>query len=266
MANNLEITNLRFQKRKGKLWTYLSDATYTKTQLDFILVNKKWKNSVKDTEAFNWFNSVGSDHRVVVSKIKMSFRKTKQPERKVRYDWNKFKNDVDLQQRYTVTVKNRYHLLCQDDDNNEDNYDHFISAINETNANLVPKIKKKKRLDFSNDVRVCQARNDLILAKNDHQINPTIESGATVQGKKATLADAYNEALEDDLVSKIRQVEAAHDRCKNKESWNVINDITGRKNSKPCLIRGNSPEERKSTWLNHFRNLLLGRVYCFSCL
>ncbi len=166
------------------------------------------------------------------------------------------KNDVDLQQRYTVSVKNRYDLLCQDDNTDEDNYDHFITAIDETGAILVPKIKKKKRLDFSNDVRVCQANNDLVLAKNNHQINPTIESGVIVQGRKVALANAYNEALEEYLVSKIRQVKTAHDRCKNKESWTVINDITGRKNSKPCLIRGNSPEERKSTWLNHFRNLL----------
>ena len=51
-------------------------------------------------------------------------------------------------------------------------------------------------------------------------------------------------------------MENAHDRCKNKESWSVINEITGRNISKSCLIKGNSPEERKNTWLNHFRNLL----------
>ena len=59
-------------------------------------------------------------------------------------------------------------------------------------------------MDFSNDVRVCHARNDLVLA--NHQINQTIESGVKVQGRKLALANAYNEALEEDLVSMIRQV------------------------------------------------------------
>ena len=39
---------------------------------------------------------------------------------------------------------------------------------------------------------------------------------------------AYNVALEENLVNKIRRVENAHDRGKNKESWSVINEIKGR--------------------------------------
>ena len=40
---NLIITNTAFQKRKGKLWTFLSDMTGSKSQIDYILINKKWK-------------------------------------------------------------------------------------------------------------------------------------------------------------------------------------------------------------------------------
>ena len=43
---------------------------------------------------------------------------------------------------------------------------------------------------------------------------------------------------------------------KKKESWSVINEITGRNISKSYLIKGNSPEERKKTSLNQYRNLL----------
>ena len=38
---NLIITNTAFQKRKGKLWTFLSDMTVSKSQIDCILINKK---------------------------------------------------------------------------------------------------------------------------------------------------------------------------------------------------------------------------------
>ena len=43
---NLEITNTRFQKKQSKMWTHLSDGTLTKSQLDFILVRRKWRNCV----------------------------------------------------------------------------------------------------------------------------------------------------------------------------------------------------------------------------
>ena len=47
----LIIANTRFQKKPGKLWTFISDMSDTKSQVDFVLVNKKWKNSLKNCEA-----------------------------------------------------------------------------------------------------------------------------------------------------------------------------------------------------------------------
>ena len=55
----LVATNHCFQKRHGKLWTFLSDATGTKSQIDYILIRKKWRNSIKNTEPYNFFGSIG---------------------------------------------------------------------------------------------------------------------------------------------------------------------------------------------------------------
>ena len=51
-------------------------------------------------------------------------------------------------------------------------------------------------------------------------------------------------------------METAAERCKNKESWTVINEITGRRKGGGCQIKGNGPEERKKNWLSHFKDLL----------
>ena len=69
---NLIITNTAFQKRKGKLWTFLSDMTGSKSQIDYILINKKLKNSVKNVKAYSSFASTGSDHRIVIARLKLS--------------------------------------------------------------------------------------------------------------------------------------------------------------------------------------------------
>ena len=64
------------------------------------------------------------------------------------------------------------------------------------------------------------------------------------------------EVEEEILKSKIRKVEEAADRCKNKESWNLVNEITGRTRASCGLIEGGSSEERVKNWEGHFSRLL----------
>ena len=50
--NNLHCLNTRFEKSKGKLWTQTYPIVM-KTQLDCILVSKKWINSMHNCETYN---------------------------------------------------------------------------------------------------------------------------------------------------------------------------------------------------------------------
>ena len=69
---HLKVTNTNFRKRFGKLCTYMSDTNYIKTQVDFILIRNKWKNSVKNCEAYSNFSSIGLDHRIITSIISLA--------------------------------------------------------------------------------------------------------------------------------------------------------------------------------------------------
>ena len=46
--------NTHFQKRHGQLWTHNSPNDF-KSQIDFIIINKKWKNSVKKLQGLQLF-------------------------------------------------------------------------------------------------------------------------------------------------------------------------------------------------------------------
>ena len=50
--NRFTCLNTNFQKREGKLWTYIY-ANNTKTLIDYVFINKKWKNSAVNCEALN---------------------------------------------------------------------------------------------------------------------------------------------------------------------------------------------------------------------
>ena len=71
-------------------------------------------------------------------------------------------------------------------------------------------------------------RKALQQAETVYHRKPSEDSRLSVKLLKTELDQVFQDIFEEDLVAKVRKVEVAADRCKNKESWNVINDITGR--------------------------------------
>ena len=102
--------NTLFDKRRGKRWTFKDRFTGMLRQLDYILVRRKWRNSILNSEAYNTFCSVSSDHRVVSAKIRLSLRTQKRPKRNF-YDWEEFSRRPDLQEKYSVLIRNKFRPL-----------------------------------------------------------------------------------------------------------------------------------------------------------
>ena len=69
IENRLICLNTNYQKREGKLWTY-TYANNSKTQIDYVFINKKWKNSTMNCEAYSSFEGVSS-----TAKLRRSLRK-----------------------------------------------------------------------------------------------------------------------------------------------------------------------------------------------
>ena len=74
IENRLTCLNTNFQKREGKLWTY-TYANNSKAQIDYVFINRKWKNSALNCEAYSSFEGVSSDHQIVTAKVRLSLRK-----------------------------------------------------------------------------------------------------------------------------------------------------------------------------------------------
>ena len=110
-------------------------------QLDYILVRKKWRNSVHNAEAYKSFNTVGSDHRVVAAKLKLSLRAPRK-EKRISYDWKLFSQSSELQQKYTIAVKNKYQVL--EEDGNDQRFEKFVDANKKAKEEHVPERSKKE--------------------------------------------------------------------------------------------------------------------------
>ena len=87
IENRLTCLNTNFQKREGKLWAY-TYANKSKAQIDYVLINRKWKNNAMNCEAYSSCEGVSSDHRIVTAKVQLSLRKNATRKAKTKhYDW-----------------------------------------------------------------------------------------------------------------------------------------------------------------------------------
>ena len=252
----LVITNIHKQKKSGKLWTYISDMSGTKSQVDFILVNSKWKNSVKNCEAYSSFSSMGSDHRIVSAKIKLSLRTSKSPQPEPRYDWSALK-DPEINRLYTVAVKNRYESLCQEGQTITETYAHLITANEEAASEHLPRKKSgRKKKIVAQDPRVEEARKQVQYASSIYTTKPSEKNREKLCKSKSNLQEIYNLIEEEELGKAIREVEEANEKSRHGKSWKLINELTGRKKAKTGIIKGATAKERLDKWYSHFQGLL----------
>ena len=114
MENRLTCLNTNYQKRKGNVWTY-TYANNSKAQIDYVLINKKWKNSAMNCEANSSFEGVSSDHRIVTAKIRLSLRRNvTQIATTKHYDWVLL-NNRDIRDKYVLELKKQIRDTTRED-------------------------------------------------------------------------------------------------------------------------------------------------------
>ena len=148
IENRLACLNTNYQKREGKLWTY-TYANNTKAQIDYIFINKKWKNSAMNCDAYSSFEGVSTDHRIVTAKIRLSLRKNaKRTATTKHYDWALL-NNRDIRDKYVLELRNRFETLQEKTEKStpNDEYENFVNAHLEAAAKCIPtKLRTKYRV------------------------------------------------------------------------------------------------------------------------
>ena len=77
--------------------------------MDFLIINKKWINSIKNCRSYNPFISLASDHRIISADIRLCLRvyKNKLCINKP-YDWIRLNHNTDIRSSFVTEVKNRF--------------------------------------------------------------------------------------------------------------------------------------------------------------
>ena len=257
----LKAINTILQKKKGKLWTF-QYPNGARSQLDYIAINKKWKNSACDCNAYSSFISVGSDHRVVTARLRLSLRAIKtKTKRTPKYDWKKFSADKNLQHSYAVEVHNQFDVLCSLQDEVEltadKKYPLFVEAHKIAASNCLPERRKTPRKKVSwEDARVSRARKNLADAHKQFTESNSERDKDTFDQAKQNLDKAYISVEEEYLQEKISTIRSASQSRQSGMAWAVINDVTGRTATRSGRLKGNTSSERCKEWRDYFSTLL----------
>ena len=139
IENRLICLNTNFQKREGKLCTY-TYANNSKAQIDYVFINRKWKNSAMNCEAYSSFEGVSSDHRIVTAKVWLSLRKNATRKATTKhYDWALL-NNRDIRDKYALELRNRFEALKEKTEKGtpNDEYENFVEAHLEAASKCIP--------------------------------------------------------------------------------------------------------------------------------
>ena len=128
-------------------------------------------------------------------------------------------------------------------------YECFIKANADAAEKLVPKQRREKKEWLSDDPKINDARKDVESAFASFKKKPNPRTQKKLQ-------TAYLEAEEAAPEKAIGEVESADMASRHIRRWRLINNITGRRNSRQGIIKGSSKEERVKRLYDHFRNLL----------
>ena len=254
--HQLIVTNTRFQKPSSKLWTY-EDPKRSRHQIDFILWRKKWANSLKNCQAYNTMQTVGSDHRIVTCFVQASYRVNKTPPsdplRKV--DWSYITNNTQLSYDYPIEVNNRYSVLLQEHDTEAD-YSLLMDSVSSTALEMLPKKRARKRENPYNDPDIALHRNVLKEASLSHRTSPSFTTKDSLEKAKKKLDEAYTAATERFVRQKTTSLENTNPEHRHRSSWHIIRELTASNTVPFSKIPGTSSEERLNVWYEHFKALL----------
>ena len=95
------------------------------------------------------------------------------------------KSDQELQNRYSIQLRNRFSILQNElTDTIDDECQHFITANKETAKEMIRKKTKRQKIKYNNDKRIKQARRNVVNAYSCYTRNPTNETQEKLNQKK----------------------------------------------------------------------------------
>ena len=249
IENRLPCFNTKYQKREGKLWTY-TYANNNKVQIDYVFINKKWKNSAMNCEAYSSFKGVSSDHRIVTAKIRLSLRKNATRTATTKnYDWALLINR-DIRDKYILELSNRFERLQEKTEKGtpNDEYENFVNVHLEAAAKCIPtKLRTESRVPWET-LAVREKRALVKTASKIYRKNPTNTNALKLKKAQYQLAGIYLKEQTEYIQNQIDKIRDSVEDRQSRIAKQTINEVSRRKSTAKAKLKAANHQERIKLW------------------
>ena len=145
--NRLLIANTWFEQPKRRLYTWTAPNGQHRNQIDYFLCQQRWRSSIQAVKALPGADC-GSDHQLLIAKVKLRFNTTKRPPVMRRLDTS------NIPARYVVEVKNKIESLNAIGKASEELWEEMKSIITDTAEQSIPYKKSAKRPQWLSDATI----------------------------------------------------------------------------------------------------------------
>ena len=221
-------------------------------------MNKKWKNSTMNCEAYSSFEGVSSDHRIVMEKIRLSLQKNATRTATTKhYDWALL-NNKDIRDKYVLELRKRFETLQEkiDKHTSNDEYENFVNAHLEAAAKCIQtKTRTKSRVPWE-ALSFREKRAHMKTAFKCNRKNPTNTNALKLKKAQSELASIYLKEQTEYIQNQIDKIRDSVEDSQSKIAWQMLNEVSRRKSTSKAKFKATNQQERIKLWKQHFENLL----------
>lgn len=155
-ATNLVVANTLFEHHKRKMYTWKSPGDLYRNQIDYIMINSRFRNCVKQVKTYPGAD-ICSDHNPIVMKIKIKLKKLERKQQNPNLELNKLKEE-QFKERYNISVANKYNALTTEQQPQreekewiEQEWKAIKDSMTSAAEEVLPKKKRERKQEWMTD-------------------------------------------------------------------------------------------------------------------
>lgn len=230
ILNKLFITNTWFQHPSRKLYTWKSPGDITRNQIDYIMINQRYRNIVKRVKTYPGAD-INSDHNPVVMKVNIKLKKIKKHQKWDQLDLNLLRQE-EYKTKFNLEIRNKYDILCAEEDVKEQQQTEnteqrkwkiFKECIHESTKEVLPRKEKDNNQKW-------MTREILEMMEIRKQFKITADHNKYREINKKIIT-ACRKAKDDWLNQQCQEIENLEQHFKSKEMHKRVKQLTGKSKS-----------------------------------
>ena len=250
----------RFPQPVSRLWTWMH-PNGSKYQLDHILINSKWVNSLRNCRAYNSVE-LDSDHRILSIVLKASLRTSRgKPCKRPKFNWKKLQNPSTKLQ-FQIELANRFQVLQETDSTSiTERYTLFEEAVGVVADEVVGR-RTPCGLPSWVTEETLRLKEERDKAKKRFLLDRTHHSRDIWRKLNTNLNESYKEDQQAKLNKQMEDLKVADEKGEYNTTWKIIHEISGqdrKPNPKVKKRDGTAPSSDKELldeWRLYFSALL----------